>query len=333
MEGFDVEGTIDIGTKDLLTLVLILDKFDSFNNDVIDLLQNSNDFSFNKLQKVMKNEKLRGAKKLKEFYVHNLDVIEIINIYSHIFNFIACNYDVAYGKLNEDIDKLYHYLLSHKDKINEIIDLVIKVERLGFNNITFNEDFDFTMKDYKVGSYLFVDETFAYLDNMYVVPTYNENKIEYKTKGSNYEILIKKGYKDSLYGIKISLNDLCMDASRLPEELNRKETVDKIIELRTNVIKQYNLLRESVDLSIGIDELKQKYWYIYDLIQASEDKEFKSKLSRVLSDLEEDIMEIEYLSNGYQKEIAVDNPIINEARIESEKKLALQRKRDILINK
>ena len=322
-----MEETINIRTKDLLTLIVILNEFENFNKEVIDLLKN-NGFSVPKLAKLNKNEKVFGAKKLKDFYEKNSDIINIIDSYSDICHFISYNYDLINNRPRKCFYELYNYLCDNKDKLNSVVDLLIKVQKLGFDNILFNDKIDFTQRIYKINTMPIMDEEYYYLENMYVVPAYDGQIIEYKTSGSNYEMRLRKGYKDNIKVDSISINDLFMDPKTIPDELSKEETYDTIIKLRTDIQNQYDILRESINLSIGIDELKEKYNYIYNLSNICDDMEIKTKLLAVLADLKDEIFELEYLSNNYKKLITNRNKVLTEEKVEKEKKLELKRRKE-----
>ena len=325
-----MEDSIEIGTRDLLTLVVILDEFEDFNNKVIDLL-NSGDFSFAKLKKISKKEKVLGAKKLKEFYEKNKEIINVINSYSNIYYFIADNYDLVNRKLSDETTKLYEYVLNNKDKINKIVDLLIRVEKLGFSRLTFDEKADFTSNLYKLNTYPMYDEEINYTENMYVIPSYDGETIKYKTKSSNYEIKLTRGITKILRR-KITFNSLVVDASNLPDEITKETTVDKIIKLRSDVQSQYDILRESVNLSVGVLELESKYHYIFNLANICDDFDLKEKLLKTLDDLREDILELDFLSKRYQSLITNNNPIISDEKIEKEKKQEFARRRKLVNN-
>ena len=327
-----MEDAIEVRTRDLLTLIVILNEFEDFNNKVIDLIKNKNDYSFNKIQKLSKNEKVIGAKKLKDFYNDNSEIINVINSYSNIGYFIDFNYDLNNGQLKDGFNQLYNYLLKNKDKLNGIIDLLIRIEKLGFENIFYNDKLDFSKNSYKTSSQYYLCEDFYYLDNMYVVPTYDGEKIEYKTKGSSYEMKLQKGFKNTVYKRSITFNDLLVNPNRLPSELTKEETLDVITKLRYDIQSQYDILRESINMSLCIDDLKSKYCYLYDLANMCDVIEIKMKLLDVLKDLEEDILEIEYLSNSYEKTITNKNNVLSEEKVNIEKKKELKRRKTAFID-
>lgn len=327
-----MEDAIEVRARDLLTLVVILAQFEKFNDDIIDLLKNSKDYSFNKIQKLKNNGNVIGSKKLKEFYSNNKDIINVVNGYSNIGYFIDCNYDVNKGEIKDDFRRLYNYLLDNNGKLKSIADLVLRIERLGFEKILFNDQIDFTSSTYYTSSSFNLYDEFSYLDNMYVIPTYDGQTIEYKTRDSSYEIIIEKGINNEVYGKKIIFNDLLMNAEQLPLELTKEETFDKIVKLRSDVQSQYDILRESINLSIGIDSLKSKYCWIYNLANICDVIDIKTKLLSVLNDLKEDILEMEYLSDSYENLITNNNKVLTKEKVRNEKMLELRRRKEVGID-
>ena len=322
-----MDSTIEIRTKDLLTIAVILDEFEDFSKNVIDLLKESKNIRFfYTLNKVIKGETVLGAKKIKDFYINNRVIVDVVNGYSDIHYFIAYNFDMYNKTLNEGTNNIYHYLLNNKDKIKNIIDSLIRIERLGFNTIYFNENFDFTNDIYRLSENPVLYTRFFYLDNLYAVPTYKNSDIKYKTKKSEYKMEMKTDM-EVVEPLHIYLNTLLFDHNRLPEELDKKEIIDKILELKLNIKGQYDTLKESVDLSIGIDELKQRFEYVLNLSYMCDDLVIKKRLLSVLSDIKEELYELEYISNSYNKNIAQNYPTISEEKLKEEKVLELNRRK------
>ena len=309
-----------VRTTDLLALTVILDRFEQFDKEVKKLLEYCYGiYDISKLKAISNNEKVLGNRKLKEFYIKNKETIDLINICSDIYSFIVYNYNSDY-ELNNSIAYLYNYLLNNKENTFKITNLLLKVYKLGFDYILFNEYLDFTKNEYNA----YFDE-FTYLDNMYVVPTYKGNSITYKTKDSNFEMKLKRGM-NKVYPVKITFNSLLVDSNKLPESLTKEDTYGKIVELKDNIQKDYDSLRESINLSLGADELRQKYEYILNIASMCDDKKIKEKLLSTLSDINEDILELEYMINKYGESIVNNNELLSEANLQKEKEKELKRR-------
>lgn len=320
-----MKDTIEIDVRDIITLAVIIDKFEEFNNEIVMLLRNSNDFDYHKLKRLNNNQKIIGAKKIKEFYEKNSEIIYVINSYSNLYDFVFNNYDFISGKPYEKFVELYNYLLNNKERLNITFNLLAKLGSLSFDRVSFNPDFDFTKNTYQLSAFPYIYEKFYYLDNMYAIPTY-DNHIEYKTKGSDYEICLGKGHKDSAFKRNISLRSLFMDPSRLPNYLSKEQTLDEILHLKSDIQNQYDILRETINISVSIENLKYEYKHLYNLVNLCDDMSIKTKMLATLCDLQEDLLELEYLNDNYGKLITNNNNLITEEKLEFEKQQRLQRK-------
>ena len=327
-----MEGTIEVSTSDLLALIVIIDEFEEFNNNFIELINNTANLNFYKLKKIMNDEKVFGNKELKEFYINNKEIINVINSYSNIYDFVAYNYDFTNKKIKDSFYQLYIYLKNNKSKLNKVIDLVIKIKKLGFNYLSISTNYDFTEQIYGMFGMPMINDEISYLDNMYVIPSYNGDIINYKTSDSDYEIILKKGVKKDVYVEKMFINNLFMDIKKLPEEINYNNTFEYILKLRADIQNQYDILRQAINLSIGIDDLRNKYSHIFDLANLVDDTNIKNKLLSTLKNIEEDILELEYLSDNYRKVISNNNSLISENKVEEEKKLALKIRKNSYID-
>lgn len=330
MEGFEVKQTIKIGTRNLLTLIVILDEFEEFNNNIIELINNKDEFNINKFSKIARKEKVFGAKTMKDFFDNNKEIINIINSYYSMYSFLVENYDFDKGTLNESTKNLYDYFINNKDEVKKTVDLIVRIIRLGFSEITYNPDYDFSEKMYEIRSVPTILDEFYSVDNPYIIPSYSGEVIDYKTKNSNYELLLK----NELNGIKpkqITLNNLFMDYTILPEELTKEQTIGKIIELRKEVQSQYDVLRESVNLNVGIKELEDKFYYVYDIACICDDFDIKEKLLSIMNNIQEDILELTYQGERYQKLISNNNIVLTNDRIEKENIKELKRRKEPII--
>jgi len=269
-----------------------------------------------------------GAKKEKKFYHENKLVIDKINQYSYITNFIIDNYDKQGNPTSSNnLHFFYEYIMKNKSEMDKIISLLRGLKLLGFSEFIFHEKMDFTSDVYSLDKRLNENLEFAYLDQMEVIPHYDVFMVEYRTSGSNYKISIDVGNRDyiSSRGVhKIILNDLTFDVSRLPDTL--LDTFDKIIELSKMKKLEYLSIRNSVELSSNISDL---YWLVdvvNNKINDLDNIEKKGELIELLSIIKESILKMQAISYEYDEHIVNMNIGISEKNLEEEKEVYVKKK-------
>ena len=324
MEGVLVKNSIEIGIKELLALIVILDEFEVFNSNVINFL-NSIKYSDSKLKELNNSKKKIGSKKIKNFLNDNKEIINVINSYSDVKTIIINYY------LNEEIRKkfyqLYEYLLTIKDRKNQMVDLILKLDKLGIKNIVVNTNTNFKDNSYclKKGE-LTKNDDFYYLDNMYVIPSYQQYEINYKTKESNYEIKMQIS-DDKIIPYEITINNLLMDINKLPNKMNKSETFDKILLLKENAKNDYKNLKDIVDVELELSKLKDDYYAILNTINNCNDYMIKKRLIYSLNKIQSSINDIELTCGDYKNSIIDNNRLITEEVIEKERVLELSRRK------
>ena len=183
--------TISIHVNNLIALCHILNDYDEFTQNLTRLIKvkDNRDIVYN-LYKISKGQVVIGSKKVKRFYQDNKSVIDIINKFSSISEFITHNYD-WHGNLREEpgVDFFYKYITNHQKDLERILPLLEKIKKLGFDRLEFNEELDFTNNKYKIHTRFNDNFRISYLDNMEAVPNYRSDVVEYRTTGSNYEIV------------------------------------------------------------------------------------------------------------------------------------------------
>lgn len=126
-----------------------------------------------------------GSNQYKEFIEKHKHTIEIMNKYSCLSNLTVLSYDEK-GKRKENLaeDYFYQYIQEHKEDIETIKAVALKIKALGFNEINFGEKLDFTEIEYEFDTSY--GSGFAFLENMEVNPTYLNSSIKYRTNSSHY---------------------------------------------------------------------------------------------------------------------------------------------------
>lgn len=138
-----------ISINNLLALAHILDTYKIFNKRVKKYASSKNSRDdILRLYEISKG-KFVLSMKARKFYNENKNVIDIISQYSSIsdfMNFINKSDVSSQGEM----DYFYMYLNKNKDKINDIIKLLERIQELGFDEIKFNEEEDFKNKHYEI---------------------------------------------------------------------------------------------------------------------------------------------------------------------------------------
>lgn len=312
---------------DLIALCYVLNEFEEFKNKLINLISSKcNRNLIYTLNQVSKGEYCFNAKKERLFYKENKSVIDTINRYSNINTFI-------YAIVNDDnLEFFYQYILNNKSKLGKIISLLKKIKELGFEKLEFNESLDFSNNEYVIDTNFAMNSNITYLDNIEVLPNYATN-VKYRTAGSNYSIMIHpsiilypstRDFKE--YGNQIIVNSLLFDESRLPESITKESIFDEIIELKNQQQDKCNKLRNSVNLSISIEELYNQFNSTSKIVESLSNVESNRELIEILSNIKASIEKLKNISIEYNSSISKENPDITSETLQTEKELYLARR-------
>ena len=325
MEGKEaIEAKVNI----LIALYHILDGYSEFTKNLISFIttkNNKNDVW--DLYKITHGEFVVGAIKTKKFYQKNKDVIDTINKYSSIWDFILYNYDDQ-GNVRKDsfVDYFYQYFLAHKNELDKILSILEKLKELGFDRFRFDEDADFTDKECTISTHFNSNSNINYLDNIQVVPNYQNDVVRYKTTGSNYNMNIKVFLGRFGYEKTITLNSLVFDVKRLPESISKESIFDRIISLKGEQKESCAAIKNSVDLSIGVDDLQSQFESTSQIIDRLDDIKDKDELHEVLSHIKEEIDKLQTISKAYNDTVSKDDSSITKEQLQKEKKRYLARR-------
>jgi len=319
----------NIETIDAITLCHILEEFAVFNSNLNAALEgesiNSN-FIIN-LNKISHGEKCFGALKAKRFYLDNKSVIDIINMHTSIYNFIANNYDHK-GTIKRDaLWNLYMYLKHHQEDLDAILAVLYKIRDLGLVRLHFGQKLDFSAETYSVNLYFNSNPSIVYLDNMEAKPSYRSDIIEYTTIDSPYRIILDTHFlrvHPSEWN-EIEVNTLIFDPSRLPRVINQEETCDKIIALGSTKQKEYQAIRNSVNLGVGIADLYALFTKVHGKIESLANVEQKEKLIALCFEIKETMEKMQALGAEYDKSIESTLDISQEV-LDSEKEAYVRRR-------
>ncbi len=206
-------------------------------------------------------EKPFKSEELKKCYEKYKDAIDSINQYSSISLLPSMKSKMDYY--------YYEYLKDHKDEINKVIALLDKLESLGFTEIYFDENFDFSKNIYQ---YIPYDDSkdklgISYLDNMYPIPNQSDNDITYATTSSNYRIINSALLSSPIfpegeikdYGNCILLNSLVFDPNRLPNSVDKGFIINELLQMESKIQGSSAMIRNSTKMSHTYDNLIVQY--------------------------------------------------------------------------
>lgn len=318
-----------IDTNNMIVLCHIVDEFDEFEKRLISAIspKYNRDFVF-QLWDISKGKFKVGARKAKRFYEENKSVIDAMNQYSNVPMFINQNYG-WHGEPTGDLRFFYEYLVSHKEEIPKILELLEKLKELGFGKFEFNEELDFTKETY--GAYRSLSDNFnlTYVANPQVIPNYT-SYINFTTADSNYKMKLelsgipRKEISD--YSRELVLNSLLFDISTLPEKIDVEHTHGHLVRLKNEQQDKTNIIRSSVDLSISVSDLERQFNYTNGTISRLNGVKNKEELVAVLTSMKEDLERLKTLSAEHDSSISQEEPLLTPEVLEQEKTLYLRRR-------
>ena len=259
-------------------------------------------------------EKPFKSEELKKCYEKYKEAIDNINQYSAI-NLLP--------SMKSKMDYYYYeYLKDHKEEINKVIALLDKLESLGFTEIYFDENFDFSKNIYQ---YILYDDSkvklgISYLDNMYPIPNQSVNDITYATTSSNYRIVNSAclGYaifpegeiRD--YGNCILLNSLVFDPNRLPNNVDKEFIINEILRMESKIQGSSTMIRNSAKMSYVYDNLLKQYEEANSILKRLEnmdsDEIMKVRLSLLM--IKKALEELKAISDEYDTSIMEKYPTL-----------------------
>jgi len=280
--------------------------------------------------RVMQEKFSIHASKYKSFIEKHKNTIGIMNKYSCLSDLTILSYDQK-GNRRKNLpeDYFYEYIQRNKENIEIIKEVALKLKKLGFCEIKYGENLDFTEVEYELdASY---ERNFAFLENIEVNSTYLLNPIKYKTNGSSYCMCLdSSGYGEKKeickYGRKIYLNSLILDPDSLPNEITAKSTIGVIKKLVDNKETEYSNIRNSVDLSIATSDLRRQIETLKQVVANIDSIKDNKELASILYQMQTIMIQLEKFDEKFKKEIIDSNTNITTQKIEQEKKLYLRRR-------
>ncbi len=332
----DLEKWQNIQTNHLIALCEIKDDYKLFCNDLEELIKSKgNKNLINKAYKVMEGK--ISSKKFQNFMKKHRNTIEILKAYSCLNNLTILSYDEK-GKRRKNLSEDYflEYLQEHKEDIEIIKNVVLKIKSLGFNELSFNEKIDFTKIEYEYDNLYGID--FAFLENMEINPTYFDSPIKYKTTGSAYCIIL--GFNNYDFNKEISendrnikLNNLVFNPDRLPSEITKDSTIGVIYKLAQQKKLVYEDIKNSVNLSTYTNDILDNFEQLKKVIEKINKVKNNQELTNLLNQMQSMLYQLKLFGINFENEVIDSNKDITNEIMVREKKLYLNNRYLTNINK
>lgn len=313
-----------ISINHLITLCEVGEDYKLFCDDLEILIKSKTNKDFvNEAYQVMQGKFSIRSSKYKSFIEKHKQTIETMNKYFCLSNLTVLSYDTK-GNRRENLpeDYFYQYIQQNKENIEKIKEVALKLKELGFNEIKYGENLDFTEIEYDLDT--FYESEFAFLENIEVNSTYLRSPIKYKTSSSCYCMcLTSKSYGSkkevSKYDRKIYLNSLILDPNSLPDEITTESTVGVIKKLVDNKKTEYSDIKNSVDLSIATDDLRTQFEHLKQVVESIDKIKDKEELASILYQMQSIMMQLQNFGENFEKEIIDSNASITTQTLEQEK--------------
>ena len=319
---------IKASIRELKIICHTINEFKQFYNNLVIYMQNNKNFyNLNHLDELSEGKTKFKSERVKKFYEENYKVLNVIKKYTSIAQFIT---NINYGKPTEesDIYKFYEYIYENKNQLEKILELIEKIEKLEFTTISLCENKSFVEKEYRIREGY---EKIAYLENMEIIPNYEQDVTKYRTSSSNYLISIDS--KTSLHPVEIrtnsqniTVNNLVFDPNKLPS--SRETMLYELVNLITvhKTKKECDTVRTSVDLSINIDDLYYQLSTITSTIEKIENVKDRNEMKETLSNIKVQLDRLNQMSTKYDKSICSTSPSITQETLNEEKQLYIHRR-------
>lgn len=316
---FDKDNNNSANTKNMIAFCHIINEFEKFRKNLSSINAKNYESFVQQLYEVSTGNFKIGAKKAKKFYNENKSVIDTINKYSQINEFLI-ELGVKY-----ETSIIYKYIMNNKSKIIKILGVLEELKYLGFERFTLDEEFDFTKKTYEVDKRFNWNSNIIYVDNIEVIPNYGGEPINYKTTNSNYEMNLATDCNNfnNLWS-NIYLNSLVFDKNRLPKKIDKETIFNLILNLKDSQEKNNTIIRDSVDMNIKILDFQELLNSIDKRINNLSNIEYKEKLVLALASIKNDFENLKKICSEYDSSIIKQEPLLTKQILDNEKELQLR---------
>lgn len=313
-------------TRNIIALCHIIDDFEGFRERLMPMISAGYNRNFvSQLLDISRGEFIFGASTARKFYSENKAIMDTINTYSDISRFICSNYG-TFGEPYGNLEFFYEFISNHKDEMYKILAVLEKLNELGFDIFEFNENLDFTTEMYGVEPSFRRNRHITYVANLEVIPSY-DSYITFRTTGSNYKMDLSTVFSEiDTYGMRITLNSLLFDPKSFPESINRKNTFDHILELKDAQREQTDAIRNSVNLSVSVENLDMQLVASSIVISKLDGVENKGEMLAVLESIRQDVEKLKALSLQHDSRVSEQQPLLTPEVLKKEKALYLRRR-------
>ncbi len=315
----------------LTAMVSSIDVFPTFSKNVAKLLSTSKNYELTveNLENISSGKKVFGANKEKKFYKENKKAVDTINKYSNVGLFLLENYSKNGAIANTSLIENYQYIIKHKFHQKEMIDLLEKIAQEGFTKIVLDEQADFTNQGYELYTNYESNTHFYYLDNMVAIPSYDDSVIKYKSQKSDYRIEILPDTfftHEQCYGEIIEVKSLYFSPDRLPKVINKNTTFDKILALKNEKEKEYRVIKEAVNLNVGVEDLLMKYQNMESIVANLSDTDKRGEVISALKEVNNGLKKLQMVSRAYNVDLLYQTPEISREQLDEEAKIYIKKR-------
>lgn len=325
----------------IIALCHIINEYEEFSDKIKTTIPNINHKFFQDLRKLITGKGGFVSSKIKSFYNNNKDVIDTINNYTDVIDFIGINYKG--GRIaSEEFYLIRDYILKNKSQIDKILAVLEKLKELGFTELYFDETLDFTSENYYMPLAETIPLDIDFVNNISIIPSYKSNGVSYKTNRSPYLITLRINFnlniwdKDILHQ-EILLNSLTFDPKELPNSITKENTFGKIIELSKQNEPVSTTITDSVDLSVGIKDLVDAYQQLDAIVTKVKNGDatvFSSgqDIKKIYLQIGNGITELQKISADFDANAILKYPDLSQEKINNEVKRYLKRREDAKIH-
>lgn len=284
-----------VDVDNLLALANVLNDFQTFNNELQKLISVKNDEKIIiKLYDISTGHKIINLK-VRKFYKKYKYIIDEINKNTNLIKFIASNYGIKGNKKeNYYLDYFYDYFT--KNDLNKIKEVLLRIKQLKVQTLIFDENADFTKDTYSLNTDICSNHHVHFLDNIKIIPNSEFNTIKYTTLNSHYNISIDQEF--NIFSQMI-VNSLTFDTKTLPNSLDTKDTINKIINLSKEKTEEVKKVNNCVELNSNVNSISKVFVNMNEITKYLENDQLKAKLIQILNNMSQEIKKLEIINNEY----------------------------------
>lgn len=321
-----------IEVDNLLALSYILDEYNDFIPKLNNIVKTKEITELIVYLKRLENDNKKPFYfgKINKFYKENKDIIQTINKYGSIGKFISFNYN-RNGELEEKegLNYFYNYMINNIEDIERIREVLRKLKELNFTVIKFDPNQDFTKETYSLYRNFSANTRIEFLDNIEVIPNYEYDQVKYKTDDSSFKINVGVSHLSGeieKYDINIIVKDLLFNPEHLPEQITKATIFNSITDVKEQQLDSCVQIRNSVDLSIGIDDLKDQFEKTKLILNSLTSIKEKERMNKILGEILNQINELQGFSQDFDESLSKNNKNITSELLDEEKKLYIKRR-------